>query len=130
MYISMNGPLSPGFPLPTWVLVNEGVLWEHGIPDAIPNLDNPTVCQGNPCLAVFASREEALAFVAKSGMTDVRPLVITGLVVFIAILSNRISNGIEYVVRYCPDQPGSGLWECNANELLKRLSDAAKSDRG
>lgn len=126
MYLSMNGPAGPEFPLPTWVIVDESALWLQGMPNAIPTLNNPTVCNGKSCLAIFASQEDALSFLAKAGMIGVRPLAITGLVVFIAILKNRIDSGVKHVVRYSPDLPAADFWECDADKLLQRLSDAAR----
>ena len=51
---------------------------------------------------------------------------IIGLVVFIAILKNRIDSGVKHVVRYSPDLPAADFWECDADKLLQRLSDAAR----
>lgn len=127
---SMNGPDSPGFPLPTWVLVNESHLWNHGLPDCIALIHSQDVCAGEDCVAIFATREAAQECIDQVALTGVRPCSIKRLVVFIAILNCLTQNGIRHVVRYCPERPDSMFWECDAHKLLALLADAAKAGKG
>jgi hypothetical protein len=127
---SMNGPDSPGFPLPTWTLVNESHLWTHGLPDCITLVHNPDVCAGEGSVGVFATREAAQDFIDRTSLPGVRPCSINRLVVFIALLNSMIQNGLKHAVRYCPERPGSLFWECDADKLLKLLTDAAKAGKG
>jgi hypothetical protein len=130
MPVSMNGPGSPTLPLSPWILVTESHLWSDGLPVGIALVNNPDVCAGEPCLAVFVSREDAQQFIDRTPITDARPLLISDLVVFIAILNSVIRSGLRHVVQYAPEHTGPKFWAGDADELLKRLSEEAKSRRG
>jgi hypothetical protein len=127
--VPMNGPDSPVFSLPAWTLVNESHLWSDGIPGSITYIHNPEVLAHEPGLAVFASREDAQVFLERASLHDVRPLAINDLVIFVAVLSGLVKNGLKKVLRYTPEIPGRDLWACDAGELLERLTAEAKRRR-
>jgi hypothetical protein len=124
--ISMNGPGSPDFPIPTWVLVNEELWWKAGFPNAIGLINNSTVCDGEQCLAIFSNEQEASDFLTSTQMGGMRPLAITELVVFLAVLNRFIGTGLKHVVSYWPRIPGRELWECDAIKLRTKLAEEAK----
>ena len=129
MHISMNGPTGPGFPVPTWVLVSESILWEHGLPDAIPTANGPAGSGGNPALVVFATRNDAEMFADRLGIADVKPLALKDVMLFLTILDKRVGEGLRHVALFCPGSSSGDVYECDAVELLRRLSEAVSRQR-